>query len=97
LKNNSITGQKEYPFYVDPTRRINCDDVILLDIAMHHFSYVRKDIELKIRNSSARKNILKSQLLKDYQNPEIKAGFYVKDFGQKLIDTPDIFRLEDLV
>jgi hypothetical protein len=60
---------------------------------MHHFSYVRKNIERKINNSSARANILKSKLLEDYNNPEVGPGFYVQDFKQRLIEVPNYFNI----
>lgn len=87
LNHNTITGVKEYPFYVDPTRRINTSDVIEINTLMHHFSWVRKDIGRKVRNSSAKVNIEKSQLLPDYYSKELEVnpeGFYVKDFYQKI-------------
>jgi len=87
------TGAKNYPFYVDPTRRVNTQNVMLITDSMHHFSYVRKDINIKIRNSSARKNILKSKLLEDYLNPNIGPGYFVKDFHQILIEVDDHFKL----
>src|SRR5690606_35999536 len=68
---NTICGVDDYPFYVDPTRRINQPDVALLEhTIMHHFSYVRTDIEMKIRNSSARRNIERSNLLQEYRTLE---------------------------
>jgi len=85
LKKDTVCGVKEYPFYVDPTRKVNCESVSLLSERMHHFSWVREDIELKVRNSSAKSNIEKSTLLKDYYNEDCKDGYYVDGFGQKLI------------
>lgn len=81
----TINGFFDYPFYVDPTRRINNTDIALLDVYMHHYSWIRKDIERKVRNSSARKNIERSQLLQDYYSLETKAGYFLKDYNQKLI------------
>lgn len=94
LHSETIAGNGKYPYYVDPTRKIDCSDVALISEPMHHFSYVRKDIERKCRNSSARANIEKSQLLQDYYNPECGPGFFVTDFKQKLIDVPNIFNIE---
>lgn len=93
LNENTKTGAKTYPFYVDPTRRINTANVILITDSMHHFSYVRKDINIKIRNSSARKNIMKSKLLDDYLNPKVGPGYFVQDFHQTLIEVEDYFNL----
>lgn len=94
LNPQTVAGHCAYPFYVDPTRRINDNNVIELDVRMHHFSYVRKDIERKVRNSSAKRNIERSQLLQDYHSDQVKAGFYVKDFNQKLIEVPDQFNIQ---
>lgn len=86
--------RNNYPYYVDPTRRINCEDVTLLKSGkMHHYSWVRDDINLKIRNSSAKLNIEKSQLLSDYLNLECKEGYFLKDFGQKLVKTNTFIKI----
>lgn len=48
-----------FPVLVDPTRRMepgNCKIFTRDEIEMHHMSYVRKDIEKKVRNSSAKVN-----------------------------------------
>ncbi len=94
LRSDTVAGYKEYPFYVDPTRSVNTRDVALISEPMHHFSYVRKDIEMKCRNSSARDNIAKSQLLQDYNDPRCGPGFHVKDFRQSLIEVPNIFNIK---
>ncbi len=98
IKPHSICGAKtfSYPYYVDPTRKVNEANISLLKTRMHHFSWVRKDIysiERKIRNSSAKINIEKSQLLKDYYSEDCKAGFYVTDFRQKLIEVENKFNI----
>jgi len=96
LHPNTVTGMPTYPFYVDPTRRINTDEVFLITDSMHHFSYCRLDIERKMRNSSARNNIMKSKLLEDYNNPNLGAGYFLKDYGQTLIEFEDIFGLSKI-
>lgn len=68
LKADTIAGMQEYPFWVDPTRRVNEQNVVEIPSMMHHFSYVRRDIERKIRNSSAKHNLEKSSYLKDYND-----------------------------
>ncbi len=88
---NTESGVNPYPYYVDPTRRINCSDVILLDIHMHHYSYIRKDIMRKVNNSSARNNIANGTVVEDYNNPNVAPGFYVRDFAKKLIEVPNYF------
>lgn len=93
LNPNTFAGIKSYPFYVDPTRRINESNIVLLDIHMHHFSWVRYDIERKARNSSAKDNLEKGTMLKDFYNPAIGPGFYVKDYDKKLIEVNNDFNI----
>lgn len=48
-------GLFNYPVFADPTRRVNTSKKFLkLGFLMHHFSFVRKDIGRKFRNSSSR-------------------------------------------
>jgi hypothetical protein len=92
LHPHTKAGGMSYPFYVDPTRRINTSDVVELPIFMHHYSYVRKNVNRKIRNSTARKNLLNSCVLDDY-NRDLKGGDYVKYYEQKLVEVEDIFNI----
>lgn len=94
LRKDTVLGHGKYPYYVDPTRKVNEQDVVELKHFMHHFSYVRKNINLKIRNSSARENIYKSKLLRDYFDPNVGEGSFVQDFGQKLVKCDNIFNIE---
>lgn len=94
LRPDTIAGVREYPFYVDPTRRINETNVVEIEEKMYHFSYVRKDIEMKLRNSSARDNIAKGTVLYDYNNPDVGAGFYVRDFQMKLVEDENLFGIQ---
>jgi hypothetical protein len=82
-----------YPFHVDPTRGINETNVVEIPEHMHHFSWVRKDIHRKCRNSSARKMIERGTMLQDYGSNEVGHGYYVKDYDQKLITVSDNFNL----
>jgi hypothetical protein len=94
LNTDTVAGGRQYPFYVDPTRKINSNNVSLLQSgSMHHYSWVRDDIERKIRNSTARCNIEISQLLLDYKAVMLLSandvdGFYIKDYDMKLITLP---------
>lgn len=96
LHSDTKAGRSSYPFYCDPTRVINQPNVIKLSQPMHHFSWVRNDIERKARNSSAGQsgNKLKG-LLDDYHSPELEAhpdGYIIKDMGgQKIKIVPDLF------
>lgn len=94
LKTDTAAGECNYPYYVDRTRKVNETNVCLLPIFMHHFSWVRIDIERKIRNSSAKRNIFRSQLLIDYNNPELKPGYYLQDYKQSLIEVDNIFQIQ---
>lgn len=93
LKPDTQAGFRHYPFYVDPTRRINESDVIELPVTMHHMSWVRKDIERKCRNSSAKENIEVGTMLLDYHSPEVGPGYYVQDYDQKLTLVPNVFSI----
>lgn len=82
---------QKYPFAweggqirIDPTRsfNINCG-VEWSDIIMHHYSYVRRDIEVKIRNSTARANIERSTIRQDFLSA--KEGSFVKFYGKTLV------------
>lgn len=97
LQSYTMAGTgSDYPFYVDPTRKVKCiGPVVEITERMHHFSYVRRDIERKCRNSSARENIAKSQLLNDYFSPSLGVGYVLKDFqNQRLIEVPNLFNIE---
>ncbi len=93
LGGSTTAGNYEYPYYVDPTRKVKCREVTLLQEPMHHFSYVRRDIVRKCRNSSAKVNIERSTILEDYALA--RHGHYVKDFfGQRLKEVPNQFGIE---
>jgi hypothetical protein len=97
LHSDTITGASSYPYYVDPTRRINQLEVVLMDHPMHHFSWIRKDIAMKVRNSSAKHNIEKSKLLEDYWSKDLEVnpeGFFLKDFDQKVTVVENIFGID---
>jgi hypothetical protein len=72
-----------YPVRVDPTRGVNTKKVNLADSVMHHLTWVRNDIQMKINNSSAKKNI-KPSILQDYENA--KEGYFVNEiFRMRLV------------
>jgi len=91
-------GPQTYPFYVDPTRKINTTDVELISsFKMHHFSWVRKDIGRKIRNSTAKNGIERTNILEIYNDPETGAGTYIDPlYRQELIEVPDQFNLSSI-
>lgn len=94
LSETTIAGSPVYPFYVDPTRKINCPNVIQLPITMQHYSWVRKDIHRKARNSSAKKNIERSSLMADWETAQ--EGSIVNG-GNKLIKVPDHFGINKMI
>lgn len=55
IKPDTKLGVRDYPVQVDPTRSVStCKEFYQIDRpVMHHMSWVRKDIEQKLRNSSA--------------------------------------------
>lgn len=95
LRPDTQAGVKDYPFWVDPTRRINEKNVVELPVFMHHYSYVRKDIGRKVRNSTARKTIEKKHFV-DYQR-DLKAGDYLPCFDRTLIEVPDYFNINAML
>jgi hypothetical protein len=96
LDENTKCGRSTYPYWVDPTRTVNTPDVALLaDVYMDHFSWVRKSIDRKTRNSSARRNIEKTTLLQDYNSPDLAPGYLVKDYqNMKLIEVENKYGIE---
>ena len=74
----------KYPFYVDPTRRTNDKNIVLIKGgAMHHYSWVRDDIMKKANNSSAKSNIFAGTLLEYYNDQNTGEGTIIN--GRKLI------------
>ena len=77
---------------IDPTRQLNINSgVEMINLVMHHYSWVRKDYAKKIRNSSARINIERSTVLTDLSNA--KAGYYCEFYGKHLEATSNPFNL----
>jgi hypothetical protein len=93
----------EYPFaydekgnaHIDPTRRLNVSTgVELLDIVMHHYSWIRSDYELKIENSSASNNLKRSSIYDDLK--EATDGHYNQFYRSHLTRCDNIFNLPEL-
>lgn len=83
----SVGGFKNYPFtydsdgacHIDPTRRpSHTSGIKMSDIVMFHASWIRSDFNLKIENSAARKNLLKSSIFTDLHRaaPFVYNEFY---------------------
>lgn len=101
LHPNTCVGPfKYYPFtiddkgqsHIDPSRRINYSNKVEMSgMFMHHFSYVRKDIELKINNSSA--NLRNSaQTIRD-ELRDAKPGYVSKLYHRELVTSPNYFNI----
>lgn len=97
LHPDTVAGGSNYGWHVDPTRRINCKAIVKLSEPMHHFSYIRYNIERKVKNSSARNNIKNGTIMKSYH--ELSAisnaeGFYIPDWDRKITIVPNIFDIK---
>lgn len=79
---------------IDPTRSLNINSgVQMSDIVMHHMSWVRKDYQKKIRNSTARHNIERSTIMQDLALA--KDGYYCNFYGKVLHTVPNYFNLPE--
>ena len=69
---------------IDPTRSLSIISGVEYteEVMLEHYSYVRKDIKMKIRNSSAKANIERSTLLTDYL--QAKEGYFVEFYKKTL-------------
>lgn len=82
---------RSYPFAwegqairIDPTRSFNINSgVKMCDVTMHHYSWVRKDHEKKIRNSTARANLERSTIREDLALA--KEGYFCKFYQNTLV------------
>lgn len=94
-------GFNYYPFtyddhgnaHIDPTRRINeTRGISMCDVTMHHFSYFRANIDLKIQNSSANLRRSEEGIKRDIANaaPGYKVTF---NYHQELQETSNQFNL----
>lgn len=68
---------------IDPTRSLNITDgVERSDLIMHHMSWVRKDYQAKIRNSTARRTLERSNILNSLV--QAKEGYFVDFYNRHL-------------
>ncbi len=101
LTHNVVVGDfKTYPFaydterhaHIDPTRRpSHRDKIAWSDIVMHHMSYVRKDINLKIDNSTANLSRSRQIILDELKNA--KPGYVSQLYHKELKECPDYFKI----
>lgn len=103
LNRHTMIGNfKNYPFnldseghsHIDPTRRINCfDKISMSSIYMHHLSYVRENIGMKIANSSANLRRSESVIMEELQNA--KPGYMSKLYHNEIKECPNYFNLPE--
>ncbi len=93
LKNNTKVGAYNCGFYCDPTRKPNHKLKEGKEI-MHHFSYVRKDINRKIENSTAKSNIFakKDKLFTDLE--KACDGYSMTFVPNRLVEVENIFGID---
>lgn len=92
---------KKYPYAwysgkirIDPTRSFNINSgVEWSEITMHHYSWVRSDYQKKIRNSTARANIERSDIVQDLVLA--KAGYFCKFYGKTISRAENTFNLPE--
>jgi hypothetical protein len=92
---------RKYPFAwdskgirIDPTRSLNINSgVEKIDLKMFHYSWVRKDYHLKIRNSTARTNLERSTILEDLANA--KPGYHCKFYNKVLTECENPFGIPE--
>lgn len=84
---------------IDPTRSFNIiagiGKKIIFDesITLHHYSWIRKDFELKIRNSSAQANLERSTIRQDLKLA--KAGYFCQFYQRHLVPAQVDFGIPD--
>lgn len=88
-----FTYDKDHQCHIDPTRRpSHRTRVEWSDVIMHHFSYVRKDIELKIRNSSA--NLVRSRDVILRELEQAAPGRESLLYHRTLKECEDVFKIK---
>ena len=98
----TMGNNKRFPYayddkgacHIDPTRRpSHVHGIAWTTTIMHHFSYVRQDIDLKIRNSTANLERSRDIILKDLA--EAKPGYQSLLYHKELKLTQDIFGINE--
>lgn len=80
---------------IDPSRSLNINNGVPYteDIELHHYSWVRQDYALKIRNSTARKNLERSTILNDLVHAD--DGFFVQFYQRRLTRCQNLFGIPE--
>lgn len=94
---------RKYPFAwegmrnirIDPTRSFNINSGVEMnyDVICHHYSWVRKDYQKKIRNSTARQNLEGSTILQDILHA--KEGGFCEYYHKPLVASTVDFGIPD--
>ena len=88
-----FTYDKDHRCHIDPTRRpSHVSRIGWSDIVMHHYSYVRQDIDLKIRNSSANLERSRDVILKELR--EARPGWMSLLYHRELKECEDLFKIK---
>lgn len=99
-KNTQAGNFKSYPHaydsaghaHIDPSRRLNeTRGVVMCNATMHHFSYLRKDIDLKINNSSAKLSRSEAIIKRDIANA--KPGYFSELYSKHLKESENFFEI----
>lgn len=103
LNRTTLIGNfKQYPFnqdsqgnsHIDPTRRTNCfSGIQMSSIFMHHFSYVRENIDMKIANSSA--NLRRSEAVIKEELENARPGYVSKLYHRELKECQNYFNIPE--
>lgn len=101
LTNDVRVGSfRKYPFaydekgnaLIDPSRRPSCVGIRLSETVCHHYSYVRKNIDLKINNSSAKLHRYRQVIYDDLR--DAKPGYVSKLYNQNLKECENYFNIQ---
>lgn len=89
-----FTYDRDRRCHIDPTRRpSHVSRVGWSDVVMHHFSYVRQDMDLKIRNSSA--NLERSREIIAKEMQEARPGWMSLLYHRELKECEDLFKIKE--
>jgi hypothetical protein len=98
-----IMNWRKYPYYVDPSRalwygrKIGLGDVpdltTMIGCEMHHYSYVRRDMVLKLKASTATTNIMKPGTFSDLKAARPGYKFQHLFTGREIREVPNFFNI----
>lgn len=101
LRKDTTAGRfQHYPFaydgvrvaHIDPSRRLNeRNGIIMSGTIMHHMSYIRADIDLKIQNSTAKLKTKEALIKRDIKNAEV--GYVSEMYHRPLQRVENLFNI----